>query len=88
MQGQKIDELARYVDLTANRVRQHDSQIYQLQTTLLIVEDGLKLIELKLVFGNRMDTLPLSMHRNVSHMHAKFSIKGYVCHGHFLVDCG
>ena len=42
LQGQKIDELARYVDLTANRVRQHDSQIYQLQTTLLIVEDGLK----------------------------------------------
>ena len=42
LQGQKIDELARYVDLTARRVRQHDSQIYQLQTTLLTVEDGLK----------------------------------------------
>ena len=42
LQGQKIDELARYVDLTAKRVRQHDSQIYQLQTTLLIVEDGLR----------------------------------------------
>ena len=42
LQGQKIDELARYADLTAERVRQHDSQIYQLQTTLLTVEDGLK----------------------------------------------
>ena len=42
LQGQKIDELARYADLTAERVRQHDSQIYQLQTTLLAVEDGLK----------------------------------------------
>ena len=42
LQGQKIDELARYADLTAERVRQHDSQIYQLQTSLLIVEDGLK----------------------------------------------
>ena len=42
LQGQKIDELARYVDLTARRVRHHDSQIYQLQTTLLTVEDGLK----------------------------------------------
>ena len=42
LQGQKIDELARYADLTAERVRQHDSQIYQLQTTLLTVEDGLR----------------------------------------------
>ena len=42
LQGQKIDELARYADLTAERVRQHDSQIYQLQTTLLAVDDGLK----------------------------------------------
>ena len=42
LQGQKIDELARYADLTAERVRQHDSQIYKLQTTLLAVEDGLK----------------------------------------------
>ena len=42
LQGQKIDELARYADLTAKRVRQHDSQIYRLQTTLLIVEEGLK----------------------------------------------
>ena len=42
LQGQKIDELVRYADLTAKRVRQHDSQIYQLQTTMLIVEEGLK----------------------------------------------
>ena len=42
LQGQKIDELARYADLTAKRVRQHDSQIYQMQTTLLAVEEGLK----------------------------------------------
>ena len=42
LQGQKIDELVRYADLTAERVRQHDSQIYQLQVTLLAVEDGLK----------------------------------------------
>ena len=42
LQGQKIDELARYADLTADRVRQHDSQIYQLQATLLTVEEGLK----------------------------------------------
>ena len=42
LQGQKIDELARYADLTAERVRQHDSQIYQLQVTLLAVEEGLK----------------------------------------------
>ena len=42
LQGQKIDELARYADLTAERVRQHDSQIYRLQTTLLAVEEGLK----------------------------------------------
>ena len=42
LQGQKIDELARYADLTAERVRQHDSQIYKLQTILLAVEDGLK----------------------------------------------
>ena len=30
LQGQKIDELARYADLTAEQVRQHDSQIYKL----------------------------------------------------------
>ena len=42
LQGQKISELARYADLTANRVRAHDSQIYELQYRLLIVEDGIK----------------------------------------------
>ena len=42
LQGQKIGELARYADLTANRVRLHDSQIYELQYRLLIVEDGIK----------------------------------------------
>ena len=42
LQGQKIGELARYADLTAKRVRLHDSQIYELQYRLLIVEDGIK----------------------------------------------
>ena len=42
LQGQKISELARYADLTASRVRLHDSQIYELQYWLLIVEDGIK----------------------------------------------
>ena len=42
LQGQKISELARYADLTASRVRLHDSQIYELQYRLLIVEDGIK----------------------------------------------
>ena len=42
LQGQKISELARYADLTAKRVRLHDSQIYELQYRLLIVEDGIK----------------------------------------------
>ena len=42
LQSQKIDELARYADLTADMVRQHDSQIDKLQYTLFAVEDGLK----------------------------------------------
>ena len=42
LQDQKIDELARYADLTAERVRQHDSKIYELQYTLLVVEEGLQ----------------------------------------------
>ena len=42
LQEQKISELARYADLTASRVRLHDSQIYELQNRLLIVEDGIK----------------------------------------------
>ena len=35
-------ELARYADLTATRVRLHDTQIYRLQYGLLVVEDGIK----------------------------------------------
>ena len=42
LQDQQIMELARYADLTAARVRLHDTQIYRLQTGLLIVEDGIK----------------------------------------------
>ena len=42
LQGLKIAELARYADLTAARVRLHDSQINGLQYKMLIVEDGIK----------------------------------------------
>ena len=35
-------ELARYADLTAARVRLHDTQIYRLQYGLLVVEDGIR----------------------------------------------
>ena len=42
LQGQQIGELGRYADLTAKRVRLHDSQIYELQYRLLVVEDGIK----------------------------------------------
>ena len=35
-------ELARYADLTAARIRLHDTQIYGLQYKLLVVEDGIK----------------------------------------------
>ena len=42
LQDQQITELARYTDLTAARIRLHDSQIYRLQYKLLIVEDGIK----------------------------------------------
>ena len=42
LQDQQIMELARYADLTAARVRLHDTQIYRLQYGLLIVEDGLR----------------------------------------------
>ena len=41
-QGQKIPELARYADLTAARVRLHDSRIYKLQYGMLIIEEGIK----------------------------------------------
>ena len=42
LQDQQIMELARYADLTAARVRLHDTQIYRLQYGLLVVEDGLR----------------------------------------------
>ena len=42
LQDQQIMELARYADLTATRVRLHDTQIYRLQYGLLVVEDGIK----------------------------------------------
>ena len=42
LQGQQIAELARYADLTAARIRLHDSQIYGLQYKMLIVEKGIK----------------------------------------------
>ena len=35
-------ELARYADLTAARVRLHDTQIYRLQYGWLVVEDGIR----------------------------------------------
>ena len=42
LQDQQIRELARYADLTAARIRTHDTQIYRLQYKLLVVEDGIK----------------------------------------------
>ena len=42
LQDQQIMELARYADLTAARIRLHDTKIYQLQYKLLVVEDGIK----------------------------------------------
>ena len=42
LQDQQIRELARYADLTAVRIRAHDTQIYRLQYQLLVVEDGIK----------------------------------------------
>ena len=42
LQDQQIRKLARYADLTAARVRTHDTQIYRLQYKLLVVEDGIK----------------------------------------------
>ena len=42
LQDQQIRELARYADLTAARIRLHDTQIYGLQYKLLVVEDGIK----------------------------------------------
>ena len=42
LQDQQIMELAKYADLTAARVRLHDTQIYRLQYGLLVVEDGIR----------------------------------------------
>ena len=42
LQDQQIRKLARYADLTAARIRSHDTQIYRLQYKLLVVEDGIK----------------------------------------------
>ena len=42
LQDQKITELARYANLTAARIRLHDTQIYGLQYKLLVVEDGIR----------------------------------------------
>ena len=42
LQDQKIDELARFMNLTASRVRLHDKQICNLQARMVRLEDGLK----------------------------------------------
>ena len=42
LQDQKIDELARFMNLTASRVRIHDKQIYNLQVHMVRLEEGLK----------------------------------------------
>ena len=42
LQDQKIDELARFMNLTASRVRLHDKQIYSLQAHMVRLEEGLK----------------------------------------------
>ena len=42
LQDQKIDELARFMNLTASRARLHDKQIYSLQTCMVRLEEGLK----------------------------------------------
>ena len=42
LQDQKIDELARYLNLTANRVKLHDEQIYSLQVEIVRLGSGLR----------------------------------------------
>ena len=42
LQDQKIDELARFMNLTAMRVRLHDKQIYNLQVHMMRLEQGLQ----------------------------------------------
>ena len=41
LQDQKIDELARYLNLTADRVKLHDEQIYALQVEMIHLHPGL-----------------------------------------------
>ena len=41
LQDQKIDELARYLNLTADRVKLHDEQIYALQVEMIRLHLGL-----------------------------------------------
>ena len=41
LQDQKIDELARYLNLTADRVKLHDEQIYALQVEMICLHSGL-----------------------------------------------
>ena len=42
LQDQKIDELARFLNLTASRVLLHDKQIYNLQARMVRLGEGLK----------------------------------------------
>ena len=42
LQDQKIDELARYLNLTTNRVKLHDEQIYSLQVEMVRLSSGLR----------------------------------------------
>ena len=42
LQDQKIDKLARYLNLTANRVKLHDEQIYSLQVEMVRLNLGLR----------------------------------------------
>ena len=42
LQDQKIDELARFMNLTASRVRLHDKQIYNLQVRMVRLEECLE----------------------------------------------
>ena len=41
LQDQKIDELAHYLNLTADRVKLHDKQIYALQVEMICLHSGL-----------------------------------------------
>ena len=44
LQDQKIDELARYLNLTADRVKLHNEQIYALQVEMICLHSGITLI--------------------------------------------